>query len=312
MLIGQSWYFTVKCYSVARLKIYGSLMKTLPHPFELFAPLLEALKEQGGSGTNDEIEDAVVKKLGLSEELASLPHKGDSRTEIGYRLAWARTHLGQLGALENKAKGVWSITQKGIEITPEDISKLIKNKGKKKRNPKTSIAQTILEFGGDSSEAWKLELLKFLKEMHYRAFVDLAAWILRHEGFSQVRVTDGAKDRGIDGVAERRVGLFTERVYFQCKRYSNAIGSDAIRDFQGSISGKHGKGIFFTNSYFTAEAKEAAHRDGSAPIELIDGREFCDLMMKHELGTRRTIRTVEDVIIDYDFLRSLEKVSKRA
>ena len=59
----------------------------------LMNPLIQALKELGGSGTIEEIEAKTAELAGLTDEQLALlhdPSKG-SQTEFGYRLAWTRT-----------------------------------------------------------------------------------------------------------------------------------------------------------------------------------------------------------------------------
>jgi len=61
----------------------------------LMNPLLDALFELGGSGTIDEIHEKVIEMQRIDDELASLLHNPEksNQTEIGYRMAWARTYL---------------------------------------------------------------------------------------------------------------------------------------------------------------------------------------------------------------------------
>jgi restriction system protein len=76
-------------------------------------PLLQALRELGGSGTIEEIVSKTAEIMGLSDEQLDIPHKpekGGSRTEFEYRLAWTRTYLKKYGLLENSSRGVWALT----------------------------------------------------------------------------------------------------------------------------------------------------------------------------------------------------------
>ena len=76
----------------------------LPKYHELMWPTLCALRELGGSGSIAEIEDLVVGAF--PEDIQEIPHDG-FRSEIAYRVAWARTYLKYIGAVENSARGVW-------------------------------------------------------------------------------------------------------------------------------------------------------------------------------------------------------------
>ena len=70
---------------------------------QLIVPLWRAMKALGGSGSIEEIYDKVVELEHLPEDIISLPHDPEhsNQTEIGYRLAWARTYLKKFGLLEN-------------------------------------------------------------------------------------------------------------------------------------------------------------------------------------------------------------------
>ena len=78
------------------------VLEKIPQYHALFNPTLDALRTLGGSGTIEEIGDKVIANIGLSEELAEAPHGDSNQTELGYRLAWARTYLKKVGLLENR------------------------------------------------------------------------------------------------------------------------------------------------------------------------------------------------------------------
>lgn len=76
---------------------YGDAMVeaevVIPKWNQLFGPTIEALKALGGSGTIQEIVDKVVEQQQVSEDQLSVPHGDSGKSEIEYRLAWARTSL---------------------------------------------------------------------------------------------------------------------------------------------------------------------------------------------------------------------------
>ena len=59
---------------------------------ELFNPVLQALHKLGGSGTNNEIEEAVIELLGLTDNEVEDIHRGNT-SKLSYRSAWARNYL---------------------------------------------------------------------------------------------------------------------------------------------------------------------------------------------------------------------------
>jgi len=80
----------------------------LPANADLIPFVLEALKNLGGKATNDQIRAEVIKAMNLSSEVVNKIHSG-SRTELEYKLAWARTLAKQKGVLENAGRMTWKI-----------------------------------------------------------------------------------------------------------------------------------------------------------------------------------------------------------
>ena len=80
-----------------------------------------ALKDLGGSGKNDEINEKAAELLGLSDEVLEIPHlNSTSLSEVNYRLAWARTLLKKFGAISNSARSVWTINPEYSNINEVD------------------------------------------------------------------------------------------------------------------------------------------------------------------------------------------------
>ncbi len=62
-----------------------------------------------------------------------------------------------------------------------------------------------------------------------------------------------------------------------------------IRDFRGAMIGRADKGIFLTTGSFTLDAKKEAVRDGTNPIELVDGEKLIKMFERLELGLKPRI-----------------------
>jgi restriction system protein len=152
---------------------------------------------------------------------------------------------------------------------------------------------------------WKELLLEALLAVPPDAFERLARRLLREAGFISATVTGKTGDGGIDGIGVYRLSLLSFPVFFQCKRYKGSVGSAAVRDFRGAMSGRGDKGLLITTGTFTPDAKSEATRDGAAPIDLIDGDKLCDLLKDYKLGVQSTVRQVEDVVVIPDFFLDL-------
>jgi restriction system protein len=264
----------------------------LPLPrFEMLWPLLEVVKEHGGSATIQEIDEGVAAKMGLSDEQLGVLHGDGPRTEIAYRLAWCRTYLKYVGALENSARGVWSITEEGAKLTeadtasiPAKVHALKPSKPKKPDTADPALEGDATADEDDSASAWKEELLATLLGLEPAAFERLSQRLLREAGFLSVEVTGKSGDGGIDGVGILQVSLLSFPVFFQCKRYKGSVGSGAVRDFRGAMSGRGDKGLLITTGTFSPEAKREARRAGAPPVDLVDGDRLCDLLRDYGLG----------------------------
>lgn len=273
-------------------------------------PTLVALEEMGGSASNQELLAKVTQLMGLAEEIQTIPHGEGPTTEVGYRLAWARTYLGKAGAIENSSRSVWSITPKGRELTEQQVAKIpseVRAGYSRTAQPDTDKPLDINPSEGLDGEVgdedWKAQLLSVLQSMAPDSFERLAQRILRESGFVKVEVKGRSGDGGIDGVGVLRLNLLSFQVFFQCKRYKDTVGPGDIRDFRGAMVGRTDKGLFVTTGRFTPDAKREATRDGAPPLELIDGEQLCDILKSLKLGV--SIEMVEQVTVHPEVFKGI-------
>lgn len=266
-------------------------MKTkLPTYDQLMNPLLRALNSLGGSGSVEEIYNKVVELEDFSDEVLAQMHNPEKSndSEVGYRLAWARTYLKKFGLLENSSRGVWALTgkAKGLDkIDSREVVRTVKGSGKRPPPP-------------PEEDLWKEELHAILTEkLPPGAFERLVQRVLRESGFVQVEVTGRSGDGGIDGRGIARIhGLMSFHVLFQCKRYKGSVSAGEIRDFRGAMVGRADKGLFVTTGAFTPAAIREATRDGAPPIDLMDGEELAEKLKELGLGVRKEV--VEVFIVE--------------
>lgn len=293
-------------------------MTTIPPAHSFAWPTVQALRDLGGSGSVQEINEQVVTLRSLTEAQQAVPHSTGSRTEVEYRLAWARTLAKNLGLVANSSRGVWVLTDSGRAVTEEQVEQLKRQRSRRvaaQRKAKASAnasAGVIEETDDDLDEAieqeerdWKSLLLDTVKGMDPGAFERLSKRLLREAGFVNVKVTGGSGDGGIDGSGVYRLSLVSFPVYFQCKRYKGTVGSGQVRDFRGAMQGRGDRGLLITTGTFTADAKAEATRDGAPPIDLIDGEELADLLREFGLGVESVERTVYDVTVHPEFFASV-------
>lgn len=275
-------------------------IERVPTYDELNWPALLALRSLGGSASIAEHLSQIISEQEVSDEVASLPHGKTGRSELEYRLAWARTALRRCGFVENSARGVWSLTEAGEHATLEELRAKIselRTFDHKQYLKKGQGASSVEE--GNTELDWKDHLLDVLRKMSPDAFERLAKRLLRESGFVKVEVTGKSGDGGIDGTGILQLSLMSFHVLFQCKRYQGSVGPGDIRDFRGAMMGRTDKGLFITTGTFTSQARNEATRDGAPPIDLIDGVSLCEKLKELRLGVG--VELVEDVTIKEDW-----------
>lgn len=268
-----------------------------------FKPTLQALDELGGSGSNEEIYNRVLLITQLPTDVIEIMHSF-TKTEVEYRLAWARTYLKNYGALDNSKHGVWSLTTKGAKMLKEnnvDPKEINKYTIKKRSKVRSTIAEEDLVVEAFS---WRDQITDILQHLDPYAFERLAQRLLRECGFSDVVVTRRSGDGGIDGTGKLRIqGIFSFNVAFQCKRYKGVVGPGEIRDFRGSLDTNIEKGVLITTGTFTKAAKDEASCPGKRLIDLMDGEELINKLAEYGIG----LNEVKSYEVDEDFFHSLEE-----
>ena len=274
---------------------------------DLLWPTLKALEGSGGSASIQELSSQIALDMALPDEVLDVLHKEGPQTEVDYRAAWARTHLKMTSMIDNTARGVWTITDRGRDVQSEEqVRELVRNARAerfKTKKPRGITAPQPETPDADEDQNWEDAVLDILRSMAPDAFERLCQRVLRESGFTRVEVTGRSGDGGIDGAGVLRVRLISFHVRFQCKRYTGSVGAREIRDFRGAMVGRADKGLFITTGAFTKEAQREAVRDGAPAIDLIDGSELCTLLKNLALGVRT--KTVHEITPEPEFFEAL-------
>lgn len=267
-----------------------------PQFIRFFKPIIEVLKETGGSGTVSEVIDRVIEKMNIPESEQEVTLKG-GQSRVRNQIQWARFYLVQAGLIDASKRGVWTLTEKGLTTETKTFDvlgtfKLIHKRFEKPRKPRDQ--KRLREYETDEEEIeppdHRTNLLKLIKSLPPNGFERLSQRLLRESGFQKVVVTGKTGDGGIDGVGILQVNPFVSfNVLFQCKRYQGAVTPSQIRDFRGAMLGRADKGIIITTGTFTLEAKKEARRDGAPPIELVDGDTLVQMFEQLQLGLKPRI-----------------------
>jgi restriction system protein len=222
------------------------------------------------------------------------------------------------GVLENKGKGLFRITNRGVEIlkdNPEFINvKYLTNKFEDYKNLISGYRKTDnskLTASGEETEpddsyliqtpeeqielgyqkirtSLLIEILNKLKSVHPTFFEKIVVELLVKMGYGG-SIQDAGKaigksgDEGIDGIIkEDKLGL--DVIYIQAKKWEGIVGRPELHKFVGALAGQGAKkGIFITTSSFTKEAREYNPKN-ETKIVLIDGEKLAQYMIDHNLG----------------------------
>lgn len=275
-----------------------------------FGPLLDALRDLGGSGKPDEVVDRIALNLDVPDSVRNelLPSGGE---RFRNQVAWGRFYLVREGFVDSSKRGVWSLTEKGMatRLTPEQGREIflkwvkIFQEERRQKSASEPAPEVVAEGTGAVNDDYRSMNLDVLLKLPPAGFERLCQRLLREAGFTQVVVTGSSGDGGIDGYGTLSVNpLVSFKVLFQCKRYTKAVSPSHVRDFRGAMAGRADKGIILTTGTFTAEAKREATRDGANPIELIDNEKLIDMLEQLELG----LRPVTTYEVDESFFKEFE------
>ncbi len=273
---------------------------------DLMNPVIQALKQLGGSGTNEEINNKVAEIVQMPSDQLEVLHNPDKggMTEIEYRLMWTRTYLKSYGILENSSRGVWALTPVGTKtdkVNEKQVVRFVREQLKKNKHEEDNVEEQP-----DEQVQWQEELLGVIKDMPPSSFERLVQRLLRESGFIQVEVTGQSGDGGVDGHGILRLGGFLSfRIIFQAKRWSGTVGASQIRDFRGAMVGRADKGLLITTGSFTKDAVKEATRDGAPAIDLVDGDQLVEKLKQLSLGVQTKKIEIEQVTVNADWFRNM-------
>ena len=270
-----------------------------------FAPLLQALKDLGGSAAPREALERIAEIENVPEALRNeVLSSGQER--FYNQVHWARQYLVWEGLIDSGKRGVWTLTPKGLATQLNATSareifldQVRKHAAIKKPTPTPSERVSDIddrpEDTPQSDEDASLQsFLRVVKGLSPNGFERLSMRLRREAGFERVSVTGRSNDGGIDGVGVLQLNdLVSFNVVFQCKKWDGSVPPKEIRDLRGAMAGRAEKGIFLTTGAFTSNARAEAERPGAVPIELVDGEKLFDMFKRYELGLKP--RTVFDI-----------------
>lgn len=264
-------------------------------------------------------------ELTTDEQRELLP-SGKQRT-FDNRVGWTRTYMTKAGLLDSPKRGLFQITQRGIDVLDDNPSSLnvgflekfpefIEFRSRKRSKSQTEPAAPETMFDETNPEeameaAYQSlradladEILTTVKGCSPVFFEDLVVDLIVKMGYGGSRREAGqaigrSGDEGIDGIIkEDRLGL--DIIYLQAKRWEAVVGRPEIQKFAGALQGQRAKkGIFITTSSFSREAHNYVNTI-ETKIILIDGQTLTEYMIENNVGVT-TEASYELKQIDSDY-----------
>jgi restriction system protein len=273
-------------------------------------PLLDAMREKGGQARPREIYEAIAQKVNLSQEERTVTNKnGYPRFEN--QIAWARSYFVKTGYLDSPSHGIWRLTDKGKEahLDGPDIDSIYRRvaemtalakTGTKIETTAESALAPVASTKDDEDEViapspqtspysdHRPALIALIGSMTPAGFEEFCSELLARVGVEDVQTTRYSKDGGVDGTGRLRINEFVSQpIAFQAKKFDvsgRKVSSEEIQRFRGAIGGHIAKGIFFTTTTFSEDAKREAKALGKVEIELVDLDRILEICENYEIG----------------------------
>jgi len=285
------------------------MTKEIPSFKEFLLPVLKSLVD----GKEHELKEILEKmyvhfKFTDEQKMQLLPSK--KQPTIYSRCQWAIVYLKKAELLKSAKRGVYQITEEGLNITKDkdrerlsvkdlydcseafrkfQSNRLKEDDGLVEMNVQNETPEEILDNAyqkiRDNLVEELLEKIRTISPVFFEQLVVELLIKMGYGGPGEGKRIGQVGDEGIDGIIkEDKLGL--DIVYIQAKRWkeNNNVGRPEIQSFVGALAGKGAKkGIFITASDFTSDARKYETKN-EIKIVLINGRELANLMIDYNLG----------------------------
>ena len=161
-----------------------------PEFIRFFKPILQILKQSGGSGTTSEVIDRAIELLQIPESEQEVTLK-NGQSRIRNQVQWGRLYLVRAGYLESSRRGVWRLTEKGAQtdlatFDAYEVFQLVQKGLRAEKKKKKELEEPFIDERDESSAEtadYKSELLAVIKSLPPDGFERLCQRLLRESGF---------------------------------------------------------------------------------------------------------------------------------
>lgn len=266
---------------MTRKERIGLLMKTA----------LQGIKENGGQLPVRDVLRYVEEHVQLTE------HERQRYEKSGYVRWEALIHFYSIDCLKagwlRKNKGIWYITDEGIDalrLSPEDFIKQAQEKYREwkskhlvKEDKEESaeleqetevIRRTAYE---QAVSVARKEIEEYISQLGAYEFQDLVAALLRGMGYYTPFISPQGKDGGFDILAYKDpFGSTTPRIKVQVKHRNQKVTVKEVRELASLLNKEGEMGLIVSSGGFTTDA-EVEIRRSTRHIEKMDLNDFIEL-----------------------------------
>lgn len=194
-----------------------------------------------------------------------------------------------------KEKGVWTITEEGIQAyhqykSPEDFyrqaQRLYREWKKSRKVSSPEIEEEVesksaaITFEEAEEQAWG-EIEEYLRSMPPYDLQKLVAALLKAMGYHVSWISPPGKDGGLDILAwNDPLGTRPPRIKVQVKREQDATNVSTLRSFL-ALLGDNDVGIFVSTGGFTRDAEGEARTQQSRQVTLVNLQRLFELWVEH-------------------------------
>jgi restriction system protein len=309
------------------LQLFKEKSMPIPDYQKFMLPFLKFAAD-GKEHSLKEAYQVLSDQFGLTEDEKKIMLPSGMQSIVNNRIGWAKTYLKKSRLIESPKRGVFKITDRGIDVLKKNPSHInldlleqfpefieFKNfKNPEGQSEKTEVStqtkiknpeETIEDSFEEINSSLASEILETVKSSSPAFFEKMVIDLLLKMGYGGSRKDAGqaigqSGDEGIDGIIkEDRLGL--DIIYIQAKRWGiTVIGRPEIQKFAGALQGKRAKkGIYITTSRFSKDAIDYANQIESKII-LIDGESMTKLMLEHNVGVSIS-KIYEIKKVDHDY-----------
>lgn len=194
-----------------------------------------------------------------------------------------------------KNKGIWSITEAGIEALNNfkkpsefyrEASRLYwqwrRSTPVDEDTDDSEVERTTtINFEEAEEQAWK-EISDYLEKIDPYDLQDLVAALLTAMGYYVNWISPRGKDAGLDIVAYTDpLGTKLPRIKVQVKRRKDSIGVEELRSFLALIN-EDDVGIYVTTGGFSKDATDLGRHQERRRITLIDQQRLVELWIEYQ------------------------------